>query len=266
MTIRFTVAILALATAGSAALLQAQPAPMAPAVRPADYLAKDRWPDSVKLLPPPPAEGSLQSRVDAAGEKRALALRGTARWDLARADADLGPQAMAAFSCAAGRRIGPDDTPVTDRLLRRAMIDFGGSTAAAKDLYKRPRPFMVNNQPSCTPESEAGLRTNGSYPSGHAAAGYGSALVLARLIPSHASALLLRGAAYGDSRRVCNVHWASDVAGGQKMARAVWQQLQADPAFRADLAAARAELMHKGAAPDAVKCRAERSALAMVRR
>ena len=37
--------------------------------------------------------------------------------------------------------------------------------------YQRARPFVENGAPTCTPEDEADLRGNGSYPSGHTAIG-----------------------------------------------------------------------------------------------
>jgi acid phosphatase (class A) len=101
-------------------------------------------------------------------------LQGKARFALAASDADLwSPKATGTFSCTAGLAITPTDTPALNRLMRRAMIDFGMATSGAKDKYKRPRPFMENGKPTCTPSQEAGLRTNGSYPSGHSAIGYG---------------------------------------------------------------------------------------------
>ena len=48
--------------------------------------------------------------------------------------------------------------------------------------------------------------------------------------------------AYGESRNVCNVHWYSDVVQGRVMAAGTVARLHAEPAFRADLEAAKAEL------------------------
>ena len=132
-----------------------------------------------------------------------------------------------------------------------------------KRTYNRPRPFMVNGQPSCTPEWEPILRKDGSYPSGHSAIGYGWSLILAQLLPDRAAALVSRGRAFGDSRRVCNVHWLSDVEEGRVTAAMTVARLNADPAFRADLDAVRTELSTAKAPP--AGCAAEASALALVR-
>ncbi|EIZ77353.1 acid phosphatase [Novosphingobium sp. Rr 2-17] len=238
---------------------------MAPGAMPAPYLAADQLPDSTVLVPPPPAAGSAAMQRDEAGAKSAVAQRGSPRWTLAIADAQLSPQALGAdFSCAAAIAIGPQTTPVLTKLLQRATADFAISARPAKKLYHRARPFTQNDQPICTPDAAEGLRKDGSYPSGHSTIGFGTALVLAEVIPSRATALIARGRAFGDSRRICNVHWTSDIEEGRFMASAVFARLNADPAFQADLAAARAEVvrMQPGAGKD---CAAESMALAATR-
>ena len=62
---------------------------------------------------------------------------------------------------------------------RGALADAGLATSSAKKRYQRTRPFVYNQQPSCTPEDEAKLAADGSYPSGHSALGWGWALLLA---------------------------------------------------------------------------------------
>ncbi|MET0269016.1 MAG: phosphatase PAP2 family protein, partial [Sphingomonas sp.] len=194
----------------------------------------------------------------------AIAQRGSPRWALATRDAVLfGPEATRALSCAAGVAIGPTTTPKVDALLRRTIADLGLSTAAVKRRHQRPRPFMANGQPTCTPESEAVLRRDGSYPSGHSAIGYGWGLILAELRPDRAAPIVARGRAFGDSRRICNVHWLSDVEEGRIAAAATVARLNADPAFRRDLAAAREELARS--APPPRDCAEEAAALAATR-
>lgn len=148
------------------------------------YLETAQLPDSLIFIPPPPAEGSPSLARDHEASQRGLALRGTARWDLATTDADLfTPKDTDALSCAAGFAIGPDTAPATNRVLRRATMDFAMSTGAVKKKHQRARPFMENGQPTCTPAHESFLRKDGSYPSGHSAVGYGWSLVLAELLP-----------------------------------------------------------------------------------
>ena len=244
------------------AALSAEPPPApSPASRlGASYLGPGKLPDSVALLAPPPAEGSKQWKRDKQGEAKALKLHGTARWDLATADADLfTPKATGAMSCAAGFVISNETTPKLDALLRKAAPDLGLSAYGAKQKYMRARPFMGNGKPMCTPEMDATLRKDGSYPSGHAAIGYGWGLILADIIPSRKKQLLARGRAFADSRRVCNVHFLSDIEGGEKLAVAVVALLAKDAAYQADVEAAKAEVKAiTKAQPD---CAAEKAAL-----
>lgn len=236
--------------AHSAAPSKATPAaatPLPPSINIAPgaggYLSRGALPNSLLLNPPPPAAGSPAEARDRAGADAAVALQGSPRWALATRDADLAtPGAPGAFSCAAGVAIGPQTTPKLQTLLRRVLLDLAMSTGATKRKYMRPRPFMVNGKPTCTPDAEALLRRDGSYPSGHSALGYGWGLILAQAIPDRAAELVARGRAYGDSRRICNVHWLSDIEEGRVVASAVVARLNADPAFRADLDAARAEV------------------------
>lgn len=261
---------LALAGAGAAigagtAVVAKQPSPVPEKFRvPPGYLEATQVPDSLILVPPPPAEGSPSLARDHEASQRGLALRGTARWDLATTDADLfTPKDTDALSCAAGFAIGADTTPATNRLLRRAIMDFATSTGAAKKKYQRPRPFMENGQPTCAPSHDTYLRKDGSYPSGHSAIGYGWSLIMAELVPDRAAQLVARGRAFGDSRRVCNVHWQSDIEEGRITASAAYARLQSVPAFQEDLKAARAEIAAGNLPAPTRDCAKEAEALAM---
>ena len=108
------------------------------------------------------------------------------------------------------------------------------------------------------------MKKDGSYPSGHTAIGWAWALILTEIAPGQADAILARGRAFGKSRNICNVHWHSDVVEGRFMGAAAVARLHADPAFRAELESARAELAAvraKGLKPMR-DCEAEAEALA----
>lgn len=230
----------------------------------AGYLNQDALPHSLTLLPPPPEEGSAAFALDEAISPKSLTLRGTPRWTVATQDAQLMfPEAAGTFSCALGIPISEENTPHLYLLLRRTLTDAGLSTYAAKNHYRRKRPFMVNGGSVCTPEEETKLRKDGSYPSGHTAIGWAWALVLAEIAPDRADAILARGRAFGESRIICNVHWHSDVVEGRFMGAATVARLHTDPQFCADVNAARAEytkVRQKGLPPTR-DCRAEAEAL-----
>ncbi len=227
------------------------------------YLAAGTAPDSLLLNPPPPTPGSAAEARDVAAAEAALALHGTPRWKLATQDALLSPEtASATFSCAAGLKIDATNTPKLNALLLRTASDLGRSTGRTKQKYMRPRPFMVNGKPMCTPDQEGVLRHDGSYPSGHSALGFGWGLILAEAIPNRAAQLVARGRAFGDSRRVCNVHWLSDTEEGRVVAAAVVARINAEPAFQADLAAARAEVAALAKRDPGSDCAVEAATLA----
>jgi acid phosphatase (class A) len=246
----------------------AQPAPV-PEIRPgilAGYLPTKVLPNSLALLPSPPAAASAALALDEDFSRKTLKLRDTPRWTLAADDADLTfPHAAGTFSCALNAPITERDTPHLYMLMRRSLADVGHSTYAAKDHYRRIRPFAVNKQPICTPDDEKHLLHDGSYPSGHTAIGWGWALILSEIAPDRTDALLARRRAFGQSRVVCNVHWESDVIEGRLMGAATVARLHADLMFLADLEAAKAELAGaraKGLGPTR-SCDAEAAAMAL---
>lgn len=255
-------------TAGCASLeRQSKPAAV-PEIRPgilAGYLQPEALPNSLALIPPPPAAGSAALALDEEVSRESLALHGRPRWKLATEDANLMfPQAAGTFSCALGVPITEQNTPHLYMLLRRTLADAGLSTYTAKNKYQRKRPFMKNKEPICTPDEKELLMKDGSYPSGHTAIGWAWALILTEIAPDRADAILARGRAFGESRNICNVHWHSDVVEGRFMGAAAVARLHADPAFRAEIEAAKAELAAvraKGLKPTR-DCRAEADSLA----
>ena len=207
------------------------------------YLPAKALPNSLVLLPPPPAAGSAAFAFDEEVARKTLALRDTPRFMLALSDYDLRfPHAAGTFSCALNAPITEQDTPHLYVLLRRTLTDAGLSTYAAKDHYNRDRPFVLNNEPICAPETKAMLEKDGSYPSGHSAIGWAWALILSEISPEQSDAILARGRAFGENRNVCNHHWHSDVVWGRFMGAATVARLHADLTFLADLGDAKAEL------------------------
>ncbi len=239
-----------------------------PEIRPgflAGYLQPDALPDALALLPPPPAPGTIAAAQDEDVSKKNLALRGTPRWALAAKDVNIMfPVAADIFLCALGAPVTEKDTPHLYMLMRRTLTDSGRATYKAKQHYHRTRPFAVNRQPICVAGEEERLLKDGAYPSGHSSIGWAWALILTEVAPDRIDAILARGRAFGQSRVVCNVHWQSDVVEGRSVAAGVVARLHADPAFRADLEAAKTEFAAartKGPGP-VRDCAAEAAALA----
>ena len=167
------------------------------------YLGRDELPDSLALVPPPPAKGSAAQADDDAAYRALTALQAGPRGVQAAKDANLKfPAAASHFACALGVQISEQATPNLNMLLRRTLADAGFSTYKAKDHYQRTRPFVAFDAPSCTPADEPSLRKDGSYPSGHSALGWAWALVLTQAAPDRAHVFQLAFAEGTDTRRV----------------------------------------------------------------
>ena len=254
----------ALAAAGAAYAVVAQERPAASG--PPGYLG-GAVPDFAVFIPAPPPIGSPADLADVAAYERTRALQGSPRWELATRDAATGPAAaLENFSCAVGLKLDAATAPKLAHLLGRMSEDVRPVMDKGKANYRRPRPFVRIPGPICT-DNSAAMADSWSYPSGHTIWGWGVALVLAALDPARATPILARGKAYGDSRVVCGVHYVSDVEAGRTTGAALVSALHADPAFQADLAAARAEfegLRQRGvAAPDPAQCAATNATAAI---
>lgn len=200
--------------------------------------------DSQQLLPPPPADSTAHYAYDKAQYEWGKSIRGTERGKQAVIDADLSEGWMdRSFSAAFGFALTPQNAPEIVKLLSKMKEDAGDlSTRTAKNHYMRPRPFMVYNEPSATPGDEPSLRKNGSYPSGHTAIGWATALVLAEINPDRNDEIMKRGYEFGQSRVICGAHFQSDVDAGRIVGAAVVAALHADKGFQKQLAKAKKEL------------------------
>ncbi len=228
------------------------------------YLEKKDLPDSLELLGPPPREESAALARDEEARTATIPLRGKLRSDLARLDADLEfPQPAKSFSCAMGVDINEKTTPHLYRLMQKTLTDAGLSTYGVKNTYNRTRPFVVHNEGTCYHDQESLLRNDGSYPSGHTAAGWAWALVLSEVNPERTDILLKRGIEFGQSRVICNAHWQSDVDAGRIMGAATVAKLHSNTEFLADIRAAREEVQVAKAngSPPTLSCAAENAAL-----
>ena len=236
-----------------------------PEVRPgyvAGYLEPSQYPDSLSLLPRPPAPGSAALAADEATYKATRLAHDAPRWKLATKDAELRfPKATEHFACTLGIAISAEATPHLNMLLRRVRMDASRANDRAKSHYKRLRPFMVTKEEPCSKDESS---PNG-FPSGHASIGWAWALVLAEAAPDRAGAIHKRGLDFGMSRVYCGVHYMSDVEAGRVIGAATVSRLHADPVFRAQLALAAREIEKQRAAqskPNA-DCDLEKRALAV---
>ena len=197
--------------------------------------------DPIRLLPPPPADGSLQGQVDLATVRAAVVATTPERYAQARWDDDH--EDASAFYTVIGGGFDLKALPATTAVLAAAQNDAGFAASQAKAYFNRKRPWAVDSAiKTCDP----GDKPLTSYPSGHATMGYTVSLILAELMPEKAQAILARASDYAFSRELCGSHFASDAEASHVLSVAVVSAMMRHPAFRDQLAAARRELVAKG--------------------
>lgn len=217
------------------------------ALAPASYLARPL--DWRAMTPPPPAPGTAAEAADRAAYRAAVP--DSPGWRAALTQLRLRDAGvLAQFACAAGKRLSPDTTPRTLAMMTRLIDEIGPPSDASKAAFKRDRPF-VGDTAAATCDTRAVATPSYTYPSGHAMYGAVVGRALAAAVPERAPALLALGASIGTNRIACRVHHPSDVAAGLRLGDALYDAVAATPAFKADLAAVRAEI---AAAPPATGC------------
>ncbi|WP_454718079.1 acid phosphatase [Caulobacter segnis] len=196
--------------------------------------------DTAQVLPPAPKEGEPRYEADRKVFLATRALKDSPRWSLAQNDVDE-RKIVADFSCAMGFTPEPQKLPKLTALLMKIRFDVGDAVNKPKDLYQRKRPYLIDEGPICVDKTE-GLAKSPDYPSGHTTWGWTVGLILAEADPAHATAILTRARAFGESRVVCGVHNASAIEAGRTNASALVAALHGSKAFRNDVDAVRAEL------------------------
>ncbi|HUO02350.1 MAG TPA: phosphatase PAP2 family protein [Rhizomicrobium sp.] len=206
------------------------------------YLSADFLPLPGLLLPAPAKPDSAEGRDDLAAVKAAQAGASPERIALAAAD-DKNETVWFLANILPG--FEASRLPVTDKLFKAARNDENFEVNAFKRYFARERPFDIDHSiKTCVPSVYGrGLE---SYPSGHATMGYSLSIILAHLIPEKAETILARAKEYGANRVICGVHFPSDIAASQALGTAVALELMSTPAFKADLDAAKAELIGAG--------------------
>lgn len=207
------------------------------------FLQADEVANSLELLPAPPQPGSILWMNDEAQYQWGKLQRNTPRGDQAAADARVnGDGVPNAFSEAFGIKISKETTPEIYKLVLGMREDAGDlATRAAKNHYMRVRPFAFYHETTCNPEQQQELSTNGSYPSGHTAIGWATALILSEINVDRQNEILKRGYEMGQSRVICGYHFQSDVDAARLVSSAVVARLHANKNFMAQLEKAKAE-------------------------
>lgn len=212
-----------------------------------------------------PAPGSSEDAADRAASSRWTALEDSDRWRLAQSHAEVRPHlAVQHFDCPLRTRLAEAPPPALVLLLSRSLRDAGTASNAAKDAGFRARPIVDDPDRRACIRVDDGLRASASHPSGHATVGALWGRIMADVAPDQAQALIHIGDQIGVSREICAVHYPSDVAAGQALGRALYEDIRRTPAYQQDVAAARTEVAEARALGRLNPgCAAERAALAL---
>jgi acid phosphatase (class A) len=191
----------------------------------------------VALLPPPAAEGSAATRAELDALLALQAGRTTATVAFARANKPLDVGQFAQVLGFTQTRSG--ELKEFRKLFEHVEDDIRPLVRHAKKTFARRRPFLVD--PRITPCLD-GVARERSYPSGHAAYAWTMGYLLADLLPEKRTAILARAAQFAEQRRVCGVHYASDIEAGRVAGAWMARRFRAAPGFEADARMAAREL------------------------
>jgi acid phosphatase (class A) len=205
-------------------------------------LARDKKPfitgneiNLAMLLPPPPANNSMQTREDLAEVLRLQVTRTPAM--VARAQADEARNVWC-FADVMGPQFTKGRLPVLAAFFRR-LVDSGDAVVDPyKNMWNRPRP----PQYSSLVKPVVKLSTAPSYPSKHATDVTLMGIVLSNMVPEKRADIMARAADYAHNRVVGGIHFPSDVEAGQIVGTVIAARLQTQDDFNAAFAAARDEL------------------------
>ena len=213
------------------------------AQNPKTYFSMDQMPDLVKCLPAPPDTSSAEFALDVQRYQWGKTMRSDSlRAAQAIRDAIWDLDTLAAiFSEPFGMKITPKETPEIYKAFMQGVATIQQVRVRPKAYYHRLRPFEFFGEHVLDLSEEAGLRGEGSYPSGHTIRGWAAALLLSEINPAASNALFARAWVYGENRVIVGAHWQSDVTASRPAASFV----HASPEFCKQMDKARKEFARK---------------------
>ena len=200
------------------------------------------YPNSLRILPAPIDTADRRFQGDVSAHWMAKGERSQARGQQAIADAKKRvPDFMAQYAACLDMALDTASAPAVTKYLKYIRKRVRDEIQLLKEAKFRKRPFVQLEEGSLIPEEEASHITDSSFPSSHAALGWGLALAMIELTPDSMNAVLQRGFDYGQSRVIAGYHWYSDVQAARIVASYTLIRMQAEPKFQDLLAKARAE-------------------------
>ncbi|HWA11187.1 MAG TPA: phosphatase PAP2 family protein [Opitutaceae bacterium] len=215
-------------------------ASMLPAARAADaaliarpFLAAGAV-DAAKILPLPPAPGSLAARADLETVLHVQESRTAEQIAWAK---EIVQDSVFKNDRVLGEWFSAANLPFTARFFQEANAEGEAISRDAKDIHPRDRPPFTD--PRVHPCVE--LKTTHSYPSSHSSAAWLWARLLAEIFPEKRAELYERARAVMWGRVIGGVHFPSDTVGGQILGEAIADEMLKNPEVQAALKKCREE-------------------------
>ncbi|RVA35627.1 phosphatase PAP2 family protein [Mesorhizobium sp. M7D.F.Ca.US.004.03.1.1] len=191
--------------------------------------------DLTMILPPPPANDSVQTKAEL-GEVLTLQVTRTPEM-VASAVADA-EENVWRFANIMGPKFNKETLPKFSAFFDRVVATEGAVVDPAKDVWKRPRPHQLSD----LVKPAVKLSSSGSWPSGHATVGTMMGIILSDMVPEKRAEIMARAAEYAHNREVGGIHYASDIEMGRISGSVIAAVLLNRDDFKAEYEVARAEL------------------------
>ena len=191
--------------------------------------------DLVKLLPPPPANGSEQTKKEIDEILKFQKERTPGMVKYAQADQEI---SVFRFADILGDKFTKENLPETAAFFENIAATASEIVSPAKDYWNRPRPSVYDSRVAPCVK----VPKNAAYPSGHSTAGNLMAIILANMIPEKSAEIFGRGWAFAVNRIIGGVHYRSDSEAGRISATVIAAYLFNDSGFKADYKKSRAEV------------------------
>jgi acid phosphatase (class A) len=188
------------------------------------------------LLPPPPANDSVQTKAEL-GEILTIQVTRTKEME-ARALADATENVWRFADVVDSPKFTAAALPKFAAFFDRVVETEGAVVDPAKDVWKRPRPHLYSD----LVHPVVPLSKSGSYPSGHATVGTLMGIELANMLPEKRARIMARAWEFGNNRVVGGIHYRSDIEMGRISGTVIAQTISTHPDFKAEFDAAQAEL------------------------
>jgi len=188
------------------------------------------------LLPPPPANDSVQTKAEL-GEILTIQVTRTPAME-ARAIADAEENVWRFADVIDSPKFTKENLPKFTAFFDRIVETEGAVVDPAKKEWNRPRPHIFSD----LVKPVVPLSKSGAYPSGHTTLGTLIGIELSNMVPEKKAALMSRAWEYGHNRIVGGIHYPSDVEAGRIAGTVIASTIMTHDDYKTEYEAAKSEL------------------------